>query len=68
MRVEQTETFRDWLDGLKDLDGKARILVRIDRLAHGNPGQHRALRGGVKELKLDLGQATASITPSAAER
>ena len=54
MRVEQTETFRDWLDDLKDVDGKARILVRIDRLAHGNPGQHRALRGGVKELKLDF--------------
>lgn len=55
MRVEQTETFRDWIDDLKDVDGRARILKRIDRLAHGNPGQHRALRGGVKELKLDVG-------------
>ncbi len=31
------------------------MLVRIDRLAHGNPGRHRALRGGVKELKLAFG-------------
>ena len=55
MQIEQTETFREWLGNLKDVDGKARILVRIDRLAHGNPGQHRVLRGGVKELKLDFG-------------
>jgi len=29
--------------------------VRVDRLAHGNPGQHRALTGGVYELKIDVG-------------
>ncbi|MDQ3188242.1 MAG: type II toxin-antitoxin system RelE/ParE family toxin [Pseudomonadota bacterium] len=55
MRVEQTETFRDWVGSLKDAASKARILVRIDRLTHGNPGQYRTLHGGVKELKLDFG-------------
>lgn len=29
--------------------------VRIDRLAMGNPGQHRVLAGGVSEMKLDFG-------------
>ncbi len=55
MRVEKTDAFRDWIDGLKDLSGRARILVRIDRLIHGNPGVHRNLTHGVSELKLDAG-------------
>ena len=32
-----------------------RVQVRIDRLATGNPGQHRALTGGVHEMKIDYG-------------
>jgi putative addiction module killer protein len=55
MRIEMTEAFRDWFSGLKDVAGRARIQVRIDRLARGNPGQSRALRGGVRELKVDFG-------------
>jgi putative addiction module killer protein len=27
----------------------------VDRLAHGNPGQHRVLTHGVRELKIDIG-------------
>jgi len=55
MRVEATTGFRSWIDALKDRAGRARILVRIDRLAHGNPGQHRNLTGGISELKIDFG-------------
>ena len=55
MRVEKTEEYRAWIDGLKDLAGRARILVRVDRLIHGNPGAHRGLREGVCELKVDVG-------------
>jgi putative addiction module killer protein len=29
--------------------------MRVDRLVHGNPGQHRNLTGGVSELKIDFG-------------
>jgi putative component of toxin-antitoxin plasmid stabilization module len=39
MRVEMTEVYREWINGLKDLAGRARVQVRVDRLAHGNPGQ-----------------------------
>jgi putative addiction module killer protein len=55
MRVEMTEIYRDWINSLKDRLGRARIQVRVDRLVHGNPGQHRALTHGVYELKIDVG-------------
>jgi putative addiction module killer protein len=55
MRVEQTDEYRDWIDGLKDTAGRARILMRVDRLIHGNPGDHRNLTEGVSELKVDVG-------------
>lgn len=55
MRVQMTEVYRDWIDSLKDGAGRARVQMRIDRLAHGNPGQHRVLTGGVSELKIDFG-------------
>ena len=55
MQVQMTEVYRDWIDSLKDRAGRARILVRVDRLAHGNPGQFRALTEGVIELKIDVG-------------
>ena len=55
MRVEKTDEYRDWIDELKDRSGRARILVRVDRLIDGNPGQHRDLTDGVSELKIDFG-------------
>ena len=55
MRVEKTDEFRAWIDGLRDLAARARILMRIDRLVHGNPGSHRNLTEGVSELKVDVG-------------
>jgi putative addiction module killer protein len=55
MRVEQTEVYRDWINGLKDRAARARIQVRVDRLIHGNPGSHRNLTNGVSELKIDIG-------------
>jgi putative addiction module killer protein len=55
MRVEKTDLYREWLDALKDRAGRARILVRVDRLIHGNPGHHRDLTDGVSELKIDFG-------------
>ena len=55
MRVEKTDEYRDWIDDLKDRVARARILVRVDRLIDGNPGQHRDLTDGVSELKVDVG-------------
>jgi putative addiction module killer protein len=55
MRVEKTDEYRDWIDNLRDLSGRARILMRVDRLIHGNPGDHRNLTDGVSELKVEVG-------------
>jgi putative addiction module killer protein len=55
MRVEMTEVYLNWINSLKDRAGRARIQVRVDRLVHGNPGQHRVLTNGVCELKVDFG-------------
>ena len=55
MRVEKTNEYRAWIDGLKDLAARARVLMRVDRLIHGNPGAHRKLTEGVAELKIDVG-------------
>ncbi len=55
MRVEKTDEYRDWIDGLKDLAGRARVLMRVDRLIHGNPGSHRNLAEGISELKIEFG-------------
>lgn len=54
-RVEATDEYRKWILGLRDRTGRARILVRVDRLIHGNPGEHRHLTDGVSELKIDVG-------------
>jgi putative addiction module killer protein len=55
MRVLMTEVYQDWVNDLKDRAIRARIQVRVDRLAHGNPGKHRNLTDGVSELKIDVG-------------
>jgi putative addiction module killer protein len=55
MRIRTTLIYRDWINALKDRAARARIQVRIDRLAHGNPGQHRHLTQGISELKVDIG-------------
>jgi len=53
--VEETEVYHRWINSLKDLAGRARIQVRVDRLVHGNPGNHRNLAQGISELKIDFG-------------
>jgi putative addiction module killer protein len=55
MRVIMTEVYRDWINNLQDRDGRARVQVRVDRLANGNPGQRRVLTHGIRELKVDFG-------------
>lgn len=55
MRVRVTDVYLDWINGLDDRVARARIQVRVDRLAHGNAGQHRRLSGGISELKIDTG-------------
>lgn len=55
VRVERTDEYAEWIDALRDRVGRARILVRVERLIGGNPGKHRDLTDGVAELKIDFG-------------
>ncbi len=38
IEIRKTDTFAKWIDGLRDIRARARILVRIERLSLGNPG------------------------------
>jgi len=53
--VRQTETFARWLAGLRDQRARARIQARIDRLQIGNPGDVKAVGGGISEMRIDYG-------------
>jgi putative addiction module killer protein len=53
--IVESGTYRSWFARLHDVHVRARINARIRRLALGNPGQHRALKGGIAELKIDVG-------------
>ena len=43
------------MTGLKDRRGAARIQLRVDRLAYGNPGDAKPVGSGVSELRVDVG-------------
>lgn len=53
--IVKTEVFERWLLELKDRTARIRVLVRIDRLADGNPGDSKPVRGGISELRIDHG-------------
>ena len=55
IEIRKTELFAKWIDGLKDVRARARILVKIERLAAGNPGDVRPVGEGVSELRIDYG-------------
>ena len=49
------EAYAKWLDGLRDARARARVLVRVERLAARNPGDVRPVGEGVSELRIDYG-------------
>lgn len=55
IEIRKTATFAKWLDGLADLRARARVLVRIERLAGGNPGDVKPIGEGVSEMRIDYG-------------
>ena len=55
LEVRRTDVYAKWLDGLRDVRARARVLVRVERLAAGNPGDVRPIGEGVSELRIDYG-------------
>ncbi|WP_267354223.1 MULTISPECIES: type II toxin-antitoxin system RelE/ParE family toxin [unclassified Methylobacterium] len=54
-RIVTTAFFDQWIEGLRDRVGRARILRRIVRFQEGNPGTVAPVGGGVSEMKIDSG-------------
>ncbi len=55
IEIRKTEIFAKWIDELHDIRARARILVRIERLASGNPGDVKSVGEGVSELRIGYG-------------
>lgn len=53
--IRKTDNFAQWIDGLQDIRARARILVRIERLKAGNPGDVKPVGEGISELRIDYG-------------
>ena len=53
--VRKTDVYANRPNGLRDTRAQARVLVRVERLAAGNPGDVRPVGEGVSELRIDYG-------------
>lgn len=55
IEIRQTDEFKDWLFGLRDIKAKARIVARIARAENGNLGDTKPVGDGVREMRIDYG-------------
>lgn len=55
VEIRKTDVFARWIDGLTDLQARARVLARIERLATGNPGDVAPVGEAVSELRIHYG-------------
>ena len=53
--LRKTDTYAHWLDSLRDINARARVQARVERLAIGNPGDVKPVGEGVSELRIDYG-------------
>jgi putative addiction module killer protein len=65
----RTAQFSAWLKGLKDAKGvAASILARVDRAQKGNFGDSKSLKGGLSEMRVDVGPGIECISRNAGKR
>jgi putative addiction module killer protein/probable addiction module antidote protein len=55
IEVRKTDAFGEWLDGLRDIQARARVQARIEPLTAGNPGDVEPAGEGVSELRINYG-------------
>ena len=55
VQVIRTDEYASWILSLRDDRAKAKIALRIDRLAFGNPGDVKPIGDGVSEMRIDYG-------------
>jgi putative addiction module killer protein len=53
--LTKTAEFDSWIKRLRDNKAKAKVLVRLERLANGNPGDVGPIGEGCSELRIDYG-------------
>jgi putative addiction module killer protein len=51
----EEEPFTDWINNLRDVVGRKRILARIGRLEQGNYGDCEPVGEGISELRMFFG-------------
>jgi putative addiction module killer protein len=55
MEIWKTELFAKWLDALPDIQARARVQARIERVAQGNAGDVQPVGEGVSEMRIHYG-------------
>ncbi|MDB5655827.1 MAG: hypothetical protein JWQ94_3440 [Tardiphaga sp.] len=55
LTIKRTDEFSLWLSNLRDLEARMRIMLRIDRLELGNPGDVAPVGHGVSEMRIHYG-------------
>lgn len=53
--ILQSKPYENWFASLRDQQARARVNVRIRRLALGNLGDVRSVGSGVSELRINFG-------------
>jgi len=52
---DKKNPFRNWLEGLRDRQARAKIRVRLNRIRLGNFGDSKSVGSGVSELRIMYG-------------
>ena len=55
MEIIQTEQFKRWFEGIKEIQVRARIAIQLRRFTLGNPGDVRSVGKKVYELRVHFG-------------
>lgn len=53
--IGRTPEFDTWLDGMRDIDGKAAVLTRLDRAEENNFGDCEPVGDGMSEMRVFVG-------------
>ena len=64
--VEQSDTFMDWLNDLRDAMGRLRITARLSMATEGKLGDCEPVGNGVHEMRVHAGRGIGSISCIAA--
>lgn len=53
--IDKTPEFDSWLTGMRNTEGKAAVLARLDRAQEGNFGDCESVGDGISEMRVFVG-------------